>query len=604
MSTRWNPFVKQLVTIVALVAMIWLLMHVSVLLGPLVLALLLAYLASFPARAILRRTGWPRTVVIALIYLLVLVFIITAPVLIIPRLVSLLAAFSTTLVNVVQELSTASPRPIVLTPSLTLDLNVFLAPINQWLESVLEPSSAGGSNLLNLLFPFASSAAVVVSRAVSSVLAIFFILVVSFYVAKDGPSMGRWVTARLPEAFRPEAQRLARELTLVWDAFVRGQVTLAFLMGVITWVMLTILGIRSAPALALLSGLAEFVPGVGPVSAALVGIVIALILGSTWLPMPHQWFALLVALLYFLATQFENLYLVPRVVGRRIALHPVVVIVGALAGASLGGVLGILLAAPVIASLRVVGGYIIHKLVDEDPFPPVQPPPDRGLVWQELLREHEVCAVLFDLDGTLIEPDDTGVERLAQRLGPVRRLFPDVNLVRLARRLFLISHVIISGLVTLLEVLRAEKLLARLHEPLRQAQGIRAPGQFVPVPGSVEMLRWLSRRYRLGIVTTRSRAEAHAFLAQYGLTPLFRSVITRDDLPLLRPHPLPVQMAAKELAAPPEQCVMVGDTTMDVRAAKGAGMLCIGVLSGFGAESDLGDADLMVNSTAQLAAWL
>jgi HAD superfamily hydrolase (TIGR01549 family) len=604
MSTRWNPFVKQLVIVASVVVMIWLLLHLSVLLGPLVLALLLAYLASFPARGILQRTGWPRTPVIALIYLVVIVVIITAPVLILPRLVALLSAFGATLINVVQQVSHTQLRPIAITPSFSLDPNVYLTPISQWLESVLEPNLNGGLTLPGFVFPFASGAAVVVGKAVSGVVAIFFILVISFYVAKDGPSMGRWLMARLPEAFRPEAQRLGRDLTLVWDSFVRGQVTLAVLMGIIIWLMLTILGIRSAPALGLLSGLAEFVPGVGPVSAAIVGIVIALILGSSWLPLSHTWFAVLVALLYFVASQFENLYLVPRVVGRRISLHPAVVITGALAGAVLGGALGILLAAPVIASMRVLGGYIFRKLLDEDPFPPIQPAPDRGLVWQELLREHQVCAVLFDLDGTLIEPDDAAVALLAQRLGLVRRLFPDVNLVWLARRLFLILQVVANGVVTLLEVVRAEKVLARVREPMRRLVAIGVPGEFVPVPGSVEMLRWLSKRYRLGIVTDRPRVEAHAFLAQYGLRSLFRTVITRDDTPRLRPHPLPVQMAAKDLAAAPEQCVMVGDTPLDVRAAKAAGMLCIGVLSGFGSESDFGDADLMVNSTAQLAAWL
>ena len=67
---------------------------------------------------------------------------------------------------------------------------------------------------------------------------------------------------------------------------------------------------------------------------------------------------------------------------------------------------------------------------------------------------------------------------------------------------------------------------------------------------------------------------------------------------------MPMQLAARQLGTPPEQCVMVGDTGMDVRSAKAAGMLAIGVLSGFGEEKDLRDADLVIGSTAQLGAWL
>ena len=605
MSARWSPFIKQVVIIGMIVALIWLLLSIRVLLGPLVLALLLAYLVSFPVRWVLRHTGWPRTPVVAVTYLLVLVFFITAPVVLIPRLVSLLSAFGATIVNVVRELSAATPpKPISLTPSLTLDPGIFYAPINQWLRSVLEPDISGSLNPSAFLFPFASGAAIVVRSAVSSVLWIFFILVISFYVAKDGPSIGRWLSARLPEQIRPELQRLAREFSLIWDAFVRGQVILAAAMGVIVWLAMGILGIGSAPALGLLSGLAEFIPGVGPVSAAAVGVLIALILGSSWLPMANEGFAVIVALVYFLLSQFENLYLVPRVVGRRISLHPVVVIVGALIGAQVGGVLGLLLAAPTIASIRTLFGYAAHKLLDEEPFPPSQPVPDRRLVWQDLVRTHEACAVLFDLDGTLIETNDLLIERLAQWLSPLRRVLPNVNLVRMARRIFMLANLLANRLVTLLELLRLNHLLYRMDDRLRALRGVRSQNEYLAVPGSIEMLRWLAKRYRLAVVTSRPRGEALVFLSQYGLVPLFRGIVTRDDVARLKPHPLALLTAAAQLGVQPEQCVMVGDTSMDMRAARSAGMLCIGVLSGFGEENDLDEADLLISSTAQLGAWL
>ena len=118
----------------------------------------------------------------------------------------------------------------------------------------------------------------------------------------------------------------------------------------------------------------------------MIGTLIALIFGSSWLPLPELWFAALVALFYILLSQFENVYLAPRVVGRRISLHPVVVIVGAVAGAEMIGVLGILLAAPVIASARVLFGYVMHKLLDEEPFAPLQPLLERSVLWSSLAR--------------------------------------------------------------------------------------------------------------------------------------------------------------------------------------------------------------------------
>ena len=135
---------------------------------------------------------------------------------------------------------------------------------------------------------------------------------------KDGPRFGRFVAQNVPEVWRPELERLWREVTRIWDAFVRGQLVVAFIMGVVVWLTMSILGVRNAPVLGLISGTLEFVPAIGPVLAAVPGILIALFLGSSWLHLPTIWFAVMVGFTYFLLQQFENLFLVPRVVGRRV----------------------------------------------------------------------------------------------------------------------------------------------------------------------------------------------------------------------------------------------------------------------------------------------
>ncbi len=315
--------------------------------------------------------------------------------------------------------------------------------------------------------------------------------------------------------------------------------------------------------------------------------------------MPWWW-----ALTYFLLQQFENLYLVPRVVGSRVRLHPAVVIVGVLAGLQLGGVLGVLLAAPTIASARVLLGYAYRKLFDAEPFRPIEAPRERSQLWKELVQEHGVRAVLLDLDGTLIETDDLAVAALAARLRFLGRLASEQMRLRWARRWLMSSEEWINGLITTLDRLRLDGLLFRLNDALHRLRGIRTPENFVAVAGSPEALKALAEHYRLAVVTSRSRREANAFLAQYGLTDLFLAVITRNDVRRLKPHPMPVRMAAERLGVPPEQCVMVGDTGVDVRSAKAAGALVIAVLCGFGEMDDFGDADLVIDSTAQLGEWL
>ena len=605
MTTRWSPFVKQLVVIGLLVAGVWLVTRVQAVLVPLVLALLLAYIVSQPAAWIVRRTGWPRVPVILITQIIVLALVLTAPAMIMPGVVSALTIFANTFVKIVQELLKATPKPITISPTLTIDLGTFYQPINQWLNGLIGPDLRIIENLQAILRPFASGAAVVVRGALSGIVWALFIFVFSFYMALDGWRVGRFFTTRLPEAWRPELGHIWRELTKIWDAFVRGQLLLSLIVGLVVWILMSILGVGNAAALGLIAAFMEFIPAIGPVLAAVPAILIALILGSTWLPLPNIWFAVSVALVYFVVQQVENLYLLPKVVGSRVRLHPAIVIVGALAGAQLAGVLGILLAAPGIAAGRLLLGYTFRKLFDQPPFPEAAAQPDREQLWGNLVRQRGIRAILFDLDGTLIETDDRIVQSLTQRMRFLGRLLPEDRRAAVARRILMRLEEFVNGFVTLLDRLRLDTILFRLGDWPRRMRGLRRADNFVAVAGALDAVRLLHERgYSVGLVTSRNRVEAQRFLAQFGLAELFLVVITRDDVQRLKPHPMPVRTAAARLGLTPAECAMVGDTDVDTRSAKAAGALTVGVLCGFGEASDFGEADLVVDSPARLGDWL
>jgi predicted PurR-regulated permease PerM/phosphoglycolate phosphatase-like HAD superfamily hydrolase len=605
LSTRWSPSFKLLIIVAVSIIGAWLLFRARLVLTPLILALLLALLASYPANWMTRRTGWRRGLSAAIVLLLALLLVAALSVLVVPWLVALLRSFGTTLVNVIQQLLEATPRPVAISPTLTVDLGEFYAPINEWLRGLLSPDLNTLQNLQQLFFPFASGAATVVIGAASGALWIVFILVVSFFVITDAHLIYRSVVVIIPEVWRPELRKLWRELADIWDAFIRGRLLLSLLMGFLIGVALSILGVRSAPALGFLYGILSFVPGVGPVIAAIPGVLIALILGSSWIPLPNLWFALLVTGIYILLEQFENIYLLPRVVGRRVALHPGVVIVGAVVGGELAGVLGILLAAPVIASLRVLLTYVLRKLFDEEPLPTVEGLPHRELIWRDVVREREVRGVLFDLDGTLVETDDQLTQELAGRLRPFHRLLSEQERLRLARRWLMRGEIVVNWAITWLDRLHLGNLILRMDNRFRRWRGIARPEQFKAVAGSIDSLRILSQKgFSLGVVTSRSRKDTEAYLAEYNLNGLFESVVTRDEVKRLKPHPLPVRLAAQELGLSPSRCVLVGDTGVDVRSAKVAGSLSVSVLSGFGEPSDFEEADLVLESPAQLVEWL
>ena len=106
------------------------------------------------------------------------------------------------------------------------------------------------------------------------------------------------------------------------------------------------------------------------------------------MPIPNWAFLLVVLACHILFTQFDLNYLIPRLIGRSLKLPPVVVILGIVAGAALAGVLGVVLAAPTIASMRVLGRYIYARLADQDPFPEQHAyktlPPPEPRIWKKV----------------------------------------------------------------------------------------------------------------------------------------------------------------------------------------------------------------------------
>jgi len=215
----------------------------------------------------------------------------------------------------------------------------------------------------------------------------------------------------------------------------------------------------------------------------------------------------------------------------------------------------------------------------------------------------EIQAILFDMDGTLIDTDDAAVERVARWLRP---FFGEAGAER-ARWLLMKVESPANALITL-----ADRF--HLDEPLKWFTTWRQSrrkdpfiANFHVIPGVLEMLHAIPEHYRLGIVTTRSRHQIEGFLAQFpDIAPRFEVTCGSQDTRRLKPHPSPIQEAARRLNLPESACVMVGDTSVDMHAARRAGAWRIGVLCGFGREGELrrAGAQAILASTADLSQLL
>jgi predicted PurR-regulated permease PerM len=118
----------------------------------------------------------------------------------------------------------------------------------------------------------------------------------------------------------------------------------------------------------------NMIPTFGPIFAAVPGVLAALVYGSTRFDdMSHVVFGLLVAGIYLVVVQLQANLIAPRVMGQSVSIRPALIMIGLMAGAAVGGLLGALLAVPVFASLRDIIAYIYAKLIDRDPFPDADP---------------------------------------------------------------------------------------------------------------------------------------------------------------------------------------------------------------------------------------
>jgi predicted PurR-regulated permease PerM len=368
------------VVVFALLALFLLIGRFQSLIGMLVLAAILAYLLEPIINFFDERTTIRRGLLIIIVYVVLAAAVLggffALGIASYQQIANLIALMPDLIQNAAEILSSFinGSRPLSLGP-FEIDPGVI-----SW-DRITE-------QILNLTDPILSQSTTIVSRFAASTLRtvfnVVFIFILSIYLATDLPSLGDRVKnfAQQP-GYSGDVEQLIPELRRVWRAYLRGQIILGLVIFVVVWIGLTLLGVQNSLALGLLAGLLEFVPTVGPVISAIVAILVALFQPDNYLGVASWQFALIVLALMIVIQQVENNLLVPRIVGGALDLHPLIVIVSVFMGASLAGILGAILAAPVVASLKLLGQYTWRKLFDLPPFPeeePPQEPPPHPLV--------------------------------------------------------------------------------------------------------------------------------------------------------------------------------------------------------------------------------
>jgi predicted PurR-regulated permease PerM len=192
-----------------------------------------------------------------------------------------------------------------------------------------------------------------VTGFISGFISFVLIMVITFYMVVEENAVKKIVWSIAPEEHQPYIMQLVNRMQDKIGLWLRGQIILSVIIFLLTYLGLSILGVKYALVLALVAGLTEFVPYLGPILAAIPAVFFAF----TQDPM----LAVFVIVLYYIIQLFENNFIVPQLMQKVVGLNPVVSIVVLLIGFKVGGIIGVILAIPVATAIGVFAKDIFQK---------------------------------------------------------------------------------------------------------------------------------------------------------------------------------------------------------------------------------------------------
>jgi predicted PurR-regulated permease PerM len=352
-APRWSPTMKRVTVGVLIIGALFLIYRAGDIVRPFLWASILGYILLPVVRAFENRLTNRRSIAAGIVFVALLLLIAGGVRFLAPLAVdqtqtfqrmlpTLVANAQNTLAETLDQIGAEDLVPIVFGPISTAPIEV-----SRTLANIAVPFIVGFSHFLLEFLVF---------------------LIATFFFLRDWPRLITWVKGRVPKESRRELFPLFEEVSMLLSRYVRGQLLLVVIMSTATTIALTLFGVPFSLLLGLMTGILEVIPIIGPITAGAIACLVAL--GN---PNPFGWSQLAyvgaIAVMYTVLRHAEDYFVIPLVIGRIVRLHPALVIFSLLSGGAVFGLIGIVVAVPVAATLRLVLIYVSAKLRDEDPFP-------------------------------------------------------------------------------------------------------------------------------------------------------------------------------------------------------------------------------------------
>ena len=259
---------------------------------------------------------------------------------------------------------------------ISVDMTEITKPVNEWLsETAAEGTTSGGikidaESLQTVLGGAFNSIRTVTGLVTAAVVSALITVVIAVYLNADSGRFYRWLHRSVPPGYERDGAMLADRTGAIWRGYIYGQLINSLITGLMVFGVLSLVGVQGAFLMGVIMMLFNMIPTFGPIIAAFPGILAALVGGSTrWPDMNNFIFALIVAGIYVVVVQAQANIIAPKVMGRAVRLSPVIIIISLIVGFNVAGLIGSLLAVPIVATIKEVVSYLYAKVVDRDPFP-------------------------------------------------------------------------------------------------------------------------------------------------------------------------------------------------------------------------------------------
>src|SRR5215207_6457159 len=362
-SPRWSPTTKLLVGLVIVGLIAFLFFRFTNLLTPLLMVFILAYLLHPVATMISYwlRVSWKAAVNI--LFFLILIVLIGSLTLGGVGLVGQVQSLIQLVQNIVDDLPRSvealSGQVFQIGPfkldMRTLDLNA----ISSQLLSFVQPLLGRTGNLVTTL---AGGAAEIFGWT-------FFVLIVAYFLMVESTGLQSDLIKVEVPGYNEDLRKLGSKLSTIWNSFLRGQIFIFAMATVIYIVVLSIFGVRYAIGIAFLAGLAKFLPYIGPAITWVIMALVTYFQEPTPFGMERLTYMLMVVITTTVIDWIIDNLVVPRIMAQTLRVHPAAVLVTALIAANLLGILGVVIAAPFLASVMLLGRYTMRKMLDLNPWP-------------------------------------------------------------------------------------------------------------------------------------------------------------------------------------------------------------------------------------------